>query len=122
MATYKKQLKDQNGDNIIPALGTSTVTSTNIDWSTVMPRVVAAGIINVGTVGGNTGKNGYVTIPTQANTNYAVVLTHAIQESSYDRCMPACRDRETGRFQWVVWNNSSSTSGSLALSYIVVKY
>lgn len=35
MATYKKQLKDQNGDNIIPALGTATVTSTNIDWSTI---------------------------------------------------------------------------------------
>lgn len=34
MATYKKQLKDQNGDNIIPALGTATVTGTNIDWST----------------------------------------------------------------------------------------
>lgn len=35
MATYKKQLKDQNGNNIIPALGTATVTSTNIDWSTL---------------------------------------------------------------------------------------
>lgn len=35
MATYKKQLKDQNGDNIIPALGTATVTSTNIDWTTL---------------------------------------------------------------------------------------
>ena len=35
MATYKKQLKDQNGNNIIPALGTATVTSTNIDWSTM---------------------------------------------------------------------------------------
>lgn len=34
MATYKKQLKDQNGDNIIPALGTATVTGTNIDWTT----------------------------------------------------------------------------------------
>ena len=34
MATYKKQLKDQNGDNIIPALGTASVTGTNIDWST----------------------------------------------------------------------------------------
>ena len=34
MATYKKQLKDQNGDNIIPALGTETVTNTNIDWTT----------------------------------------------------------------------------------------
>lgn len=37
MATYKKQLKDQNGDNIIPALGTASVTSTNIDWSTLLP-------------------------------------------------------------------------------------
>ena len=35
MATYKKQLKDQNGDNIIPALGMATVTSTNIDWNTI---------------------------------------------------------------------------------------
>lgn len=34
MATYKKQLKDQNGNNIIPALGTGTVTGTNIDWTT----------------------------------------------------------------------------------------
>lgn len=39
MATYKKQLKDQNGDNIIPALGTATVTGTNIDWSTVIETV-----------------------------------------------------------------------------------
>lgn len=36
MATYKKQLKDQNGDNIIPALGTATVTSTNIDWTNIL--------------------------------------------------------------------------------------
>ena len=35
MATYKKQLKDQNGDNIIPALGTETVTNTNISWGTL---------------------------------------------------------------------------------------
>lgn len=42
MATYKKQLKDQNGDNIIPALGTATVTSTNIDWSTLLPSNFSA--------------------------------------------------------------------------------
>ena len=39
MATYKKQLKDQNGDNIVPALGSATVTGTNIDWSTVVETV-----------------------------------------------------------------------------------
>lgn len=33
MATYKKQLKDQNGNNIIPALGTSSVTKNNVDSS-----------------------------------------------------------------------------------------
>jgi hypothetical protein len=33
MATYKKQLKDQNGDNIIPALGTASVTKNNVDSS-----------------------------------------------------------------------------------------
>lgn len=46
MATYKKQLKDQNGNNIIPALGTSTVTSSNIDWSTITKNTYVARTMN----------------------------------------------------------------------------
>lgn len=48
MATYKKQLKDQNGDNIIPALGTATVTSANIDWSTVSDVNYSMNEVNTG--------------------------------------------------------------------------
>ena len=34
MATYKKQLKDSNGDLIYPAQGVGTITDANIDWTT----------------------------------------------------------------------------------------
>lgn len=35
MANYKKQLKDGDGNNIYPAQGLGTITSDNIDWSTM---------------------------------------------------------------------------------------
>lgn len=54
MATYKKQLKDQNGDNIIPALGTATVTGTNIDWSTMKLAAPTATVLrDYGTINSN---------------------------------------------------------------------
>lgn len=46
MATYKKQLKDYQGNNIIPALGQATVSSENIDWNSILikaPSVVKYG-------------------------------------------------------------------------------
>lgn len=104
------------------AVTDAKVTNSDIDWSTVTPRIIAAGTINVGAVGASTGKNGYESIPTQDDTNYVVLLTHASQVDSYDKSMPCCRAKETGRFQWVVWNNSSGTTGSIILNYLVVKY
>lgn len=35
MATYKKQLRDKDNNVIYPAQGLGTITSENIDWSTV---------------------------------------------------------------------------------------
>lgn len=35
MANYKKQLKDGDGNNIYPAQGLGTITSDNIDWSSL---------------------------------------------------------------------------------------
>lgn len=55
MATYKKQLKDKDGNNIIPALGTATVTNANIDWTT-MPVLAAPSdtvLYNYGTISSN---------------------------------------------------------------------
>lgn len=122
MATYKKQLKDQNGDNIIPALGTATVTSTNIDWSTFPGRIIAAGQINVGNVSASYGKETTEYIPTQTDSNYVVILTHAAQVNGYDKCMPAVKYKYTDRFVANIWNNGSSASGNILLDYVVIKY
>lgn len=69
MATYKKQLKDQNGDNIIPALGTATVTSTNIDWSTINPYNYSSSEQVVGTW--IDGRNVYRKVLTGTTSNTA---------------------------------------------------
>lgn len=122
MATYKKQLRDKDNNVIYPAQGLGTITSDNIDWSTVTPRIIAAGRINVGSVGANTNKIGTVAIPTQADTNYVVLLSHSADVGSYDHAMPTSRDKTTNQFSWYVWNNSGATTGNIWLDYIVVKY
>lgn len=122
MATYKKQLKDQNGDNIIPALGTATVTSTNIDWSTLPGKIIAVGQIDVGNVSASSGKETTEYIPTQTDSNYAVILTHAAQVNGYDKCMPAVKYKYTNRFVVNVWNTGSSSSGNILLDYVAIKY
>lgn len=123
MATYKKQLKDSNGDLIYPVQGLGTITSDNIDWSTITPRIIQAGQISVGSVGANTEKRGIVAIPTQDDTNYVVIYSHAADVSGYDHCVPTTRtaNKTTSQFQWNVYN-SGSASGNLVLGYVVVKY
>lgn len=46
MANYKKQLKDGDGNNIYPAQGLGTITSENIDWTTIN----GTGIIRLGNI------------------------------------------------------------------------
>ena len=57
MATYKKQLKDPNGDNVYPVLGTGTVAYDNVDFNTFPdtckgPILVAKGFRTSTTVSG----------------------------------------------------------------------
>lgn len=111
-----------DGSISTPKLQNLAVTSSKIDWSTITPRIVASGTINVGTVSGNSDKSGYQSITTQANTNYAVILTHGAKANQFDRCMPACMSKEVSRFQWMIYNSSGGTSGDIKLDYIVVKY
>lgn len=97
------------------------ITSNDIDWSNIGFKIIAAGTINVGNVSANTNKNGTVNIPTQPDTNYVVIFSHAADVSSYDHCMPTSRLKTVSSFQWYVWNNASSQSGSIKLDYLVVK-
>lgn len=113
------------GDNekILKGDGTwGAVTSSNIDWSTFPGRIIAAGQINVGTVSANYGKEATEYIPTQADSNYAVILTHAAQVNGYDKCMPAVKYKYTDRFVANIWNSGSSASGNILLDYVVIKY
>lgn len=85
-------------------------------------QVIAAGEISIGTVNANAGKRGWVSIPTQPDTNYAVMLTYCVDATGF---ATACLNndlREVSRFEWFVWNFGGSTTGSLKCRYIVVKY
>lgn len=67
MADYIKQLKDSGGNNIYPALGLSTVTGDNVDWSDssipdtmTSPRLVAQAMApGSGTLSGFTANHMY---------------------------------------------------------------
>lgn len=66
MADYIKQLKDASGNNIYPALGLSTVTGDNVDWSSApdtmtSPRLVAQAMApGSGSMSGFTANHMYV--------------------------------------------------------------
>lgn len=77
MATYKKQLKDQNGDNIIPALGTATVTSTNIDWSTMSFELVSDTTIEA-----NSSSSATIDIPIDLVTYRKLTIDFTYEASS----------------------------------------
>ena len=77
MATYKKQLKDQNGDNIIPALGTATVTSTNIDWSTMSFELVSDT-----TIAANSSSSATIDIPIDLVTYRKLTIDFTYEASS----------------------------------------
>lgn len=98
------------------------VTNAKIDWSTVTPRVIQAGEISIGTVSANSGKRAWISIPTQSDTNYAVVLTYSKDVSGFATTQLINDVREVSRFEWFVWNFGGSTTGSLEARYIVVKY
>lgn len=67
MADYIRQLKDSSGSNIYPALGLSTVTGDNVDWSDsgipdtmTSPRLVAQAMApGTGTISGFVAGNMY---------------------------------------------------------------
>ena len=77
MTTYKKQLKDQNGDNIIPALGTATVTSTNIDWSTMSFELVSDTTITA-----NSSSSATIDIPIDLVTYRKLTIDFTYEASS----------------------------------------
>lgn len=55
MATYKKQLRDKDNNVIYPAQGLGTITSENIDWTTMrFPAPVNTVLQDIGDVTGNT--------------------------------------------------------------------
>lgn len=98
------------------------VTSQKIDWSTITPRIIQAGEISVGTITANNGKRSTVAIPTQADTNYAVILTFKNDVSGFATCTPTGENYGVSSFGWFVWNFGNSTTGSLILKYVVIKY
>lgn len=103
-------------------IATNAVTNGKIDWSTITPRIIKAGEISVGTITANNGKRSTVSIPTQSDTNYAVILTFKNDVSGFATCTPTGENYTTSSFGWFVWNYGNTTTGSLVLKYVVIKY
>lgn len=122
MATYKKQLKDQNGDNIIPALGTATVTSTNIDWSTMGENQSDIRKIHYSTFTATTDSNGFATVPTNLVTPFTGMIICASTTTAQSFTTPF-NDRDLSRFtiKTESWNRTAigNTSITYRIAYIL---
>lgn len=108
--------------SVIAQVADGSITTDMIDWSTLPGRIIAVGQIDVGNISANSGKEATEYIPTQTDSNYAVILTHAAQVNGYDKCMPAVKYKYTNRFVVNVWNSGSSSSGNILLDYVAIKY
>lgn len=110
MATYKKQLKDQNGDNIIPALGTATVTSTNIDWSTLGNQ---SSYIDLGTIRICFGSVTVTGISTGAYGEKSQGITYPAAFASTPMLLAQAGDMSGGCGEYVATADVSATGATL---------
>lgn len=101
MATKYVTLKDSNGDTLYPQavatnLAPGSIKGGEIDWSTMTTGRIPSSAYPVG------GSTKTVNIPTQANTNYMVFLTH-----------------ETGAGNWnkLEWRVGTKTTTSFTVNF-----
>lgn len=110
-------------DPTAPATPTAWITGSDIDWSTVTPRVIAAGTHNFGTVSSGTVKNYTVTIPTQPDANYAVSMSNSSDGAywTWIRCAALAKTTSSFNIQCTM-DTAGASLGDVKIDYIVVKY
>jgi hypothetical protein len=119
-----EELKSNQGRSPIPDDSVTTakivdaaVTSAKIDWSTVIHGTSPAS----GTINTNSGTSISVTIPTQANTNYKVIITETESSGAWSWIASRVNNKTTTGFTIDLYNNSAQwTATSMAFDYLVI--
>lgn len=93
------------------------VTSAKIDWSTVVHGTSPAS----GTINTSSGASINVTIPTQANTNYKVIITETDSTGAWSWIAHRVINKTTTGFTIDLYNNSGQwTATSMTFDYLVI--
>lgn len=105
---------------ISPVISTSmiqdeAVTTNKIDWSTIV-----AGTVNIGSMG--TGRQEKtVNIPTQANTDYVVLLTLAgAMSGGWTKISLSVASKTTSSFTMVNYNEAGYAVNNVLVNYLVI--
>lgn len=101
-------------------LGNNAVTAAKIDFST-FKQIIAAGIVTQPNIANGVGANATVTIPTQPNTSYYVVLTNANSGTYWSYVFASVPTKTTTSFIVNWWNNGTGAASGGVWNYIVAR-
>lgn len=110
----------QDGAITTPKIADGAVTSQKVDWTTITPRVIAAGTEEFSALNSHAEANRNVSIPTQANTNYAVALAMSKNPSSWTWLRLCAINKQVSQFTINIYNDGSGNAGAFAVDYVVV--
>ena len=86
------------------------------------PTIVSAGSFTTGNVGANASSSVVVSIPTQTDTNYRVIMSTGVTAGAYwTFLVTRVQAKTTTTFTAQVWNNSTSTANATSFEYILVR-
>lgn len=151
MATYKKQLRDKDGNTIYPDVGLdldsvvysddptepveslepwieteditdSAVTGDKIDFST-FPHIVACGTRSYSALNAQGSASMSIVIPTQPDTNYYISLGNDNSNSYWTKLFFKIGDKTTTGFKIYIYNDGTTgqNAGAGVVNYIVAR-
>jgi hypothetical protein len=87
----------------------------NIDFTTII-----SGIANIGVINSYSGKQVTISIPTQEDTNYKVLVSSDGGGSAYSFVTFTVLNKTTTSFVIEGWNNYESASGNIRATYLLI--
>lgn len=96
-------------------VGEGIVTADNIDFTTIV-----SGIANIGVINSYSGKQVTISIPTQKDTNYKVLVSGDGGGSAYSFVTFTVLNKTTTSFVIEGWNNYEAASGNIRATYLLI--
>lgn len=105
----------EDGSITTAKIADDAVTSSKIDWTTIV-----AGTVNIGSMAAGRQEQ-TVSIPTQANTNYVVLLTLAgAMTGGWTKISLSVASKTTSSFTMVNYNESGYAVNNVLVNYLVI--